>query len=176
MSKNAKDNLPHIRAQAPFTYNKPLGLKICGVNRKIGGPNPIIDIRGWGYLTGGGHGALGLSVEQAKAEQDALGDLVADLLNKHFEDKVLEAEMLQESCHDAPCDEQPMEPIPIKEAQRIAELYGYDQVMIYARKVGDDGREHMTTYGVNKAHCSAAAKIGNFLKFKIMGWTQETKN
>ena len=69
-----------------------------------------------------------------------------------------------------------MKRIPIKAAQRIAELYGYDQVMIYARKVGDDPAphgEHMTTYGVNKIHCDAMAKIGNFLKTKIMGWTNE---
>lgn len=68
-----------------------------------------------------------------------------------------------------------MKRIPIKAAQHIAELYGYDQVMIYARKVGDDPAphgEHMTTYGVNKIHCDAMAKIGNFLKTKIMGWTE----
>lgn len=67
-----------------------------------------------------------------------------------------------------------MKRIPIKAAQQIAELYGYDQVMIYARKVGDDPAphgEHMTTYGVNKVHCDAMARIGNFLKTKIMGWS-----
>ena len=66
-----------------------------------------------------------------------------------------------------------MKRIPIKAAQHIAETYGYDQVMIYARKVGDEPAphgEHMTTYGVNKAHCNAMAQIGNFLKTKIMGW------
>ncbi len=31
-----------------------------------------------------------------------------------------------------------MKRIPIKAAKQIAELYGYDQVMIYARKVGED--------------------------------------
>lgn len=68
-----------------------------------------------------------------------------------------------------------MKRIPIKAAQEIAEKYGYDQVMIYARKVGEYPNphgEHMTTYGVNKAHCDAMAKIGNFLKYKIMGWIQ----
>jgi hypothetical protein len=66
-----------------------------------------------------------------------------------------------------------MKPIPIKAAQEIAEKYGYDQVIVYARKVGanpDPHGEHMTTYGVDKEHCSCAAKIGNFLKYKIMGW------
>jgi hypothetical protein len=60
--------------------------------------------------------------------------------------------------------------IPITAAKRIAEEYGYDQVMIYARAVGEDGGEHMTTYGVTKAHCAAMAHIAKFLQTKIMGW------
>lgn len=66
-----------------------------------------------------------------------------------------------------------MKRIPITAAKRIANEYGYDQVMIYARKVGDEGGEHMTTYGVDKANCSAMAKIGDFLKYKVMGWVRE---
>lgn len=76
-----------------------------------------------------------------------------------------------------------MKRIPISAAERIAKEYGYDQVMIYARKVdrpagvGETakaeikGGEHMTTYGVTKAHCVAMAQIAEFLKTKIMGWT-----
>lgn len=67
----------------------------------------------------------------------------------------------------------PMRPIPISVAEWIAKEYTYDQVIVYARKVGDEGGEHMTTYGINKEHCGAAAKIGDFLKFKIMGWVKE---
>ena len=66
-----------------------------------------------------------------------------------------------------------MKRIPISAAQRIAKDYGYDQVIIYARVCHDSPEphgEHMTTYGRNKEHCVAAAKIGNFLKYKIMGW------
>jgi hypothetical protein len=66
-----------------------------------------------------------------------------------------------------------MKRIPITAAQRIAEQYGYDQVVIIARKVGEDSNphgEHVTTYGVDKANCDVAARIGNFLKYKIMGW------
>jgi hypothetical protein len=66
-----------------------------------------------------------------------------------------------------------VKPIPIAAAQRIAEQYGYDQVIIYGRKVGENPAphgEHMTTYGVDKAHCDVAARIGDFLKYKIMGW------
>lgn len=66
-----------------------------------------------------------------------------------------------------------MRRIPIAAAKRIAEEYGYDQVMIYARKVGDDpapNGEHMTTYGVTKAHCAAMTTIAEFIKTKILGW------
>lgn len=69
-----------------------------------------------------------------------------------------------------------MKRIPISAAKRIAQDYGYDQVIIYARKVGDDPEphgEHMTTYGVTKKHCSAAARIGDYLKHKIMGWVKD---
>lgn len=70
-----------------------------------------------------------------------------------------------------------MRPIPINAGKRIAERYGYDQVVIIARKVDapdHPGGEHVTTYGVNKAHCAVAARIGDFLKHKVMGWTKET--
>lgn len=69
-----------------------------------------------------------------------------------------------------------MKRIPIKAAQQIAEEYGYDQVIIYARKVGespDPHGEHLTTYGVNKTHCDVAARIGDYLKYKIFGWKKE---
>jgi len=68
-----------------------------------------------------------------------------------------------------------MKRIPISAAKAVAEKYGYDQVMIYARKVGEAPSpfgEHMTTYGVNKAHCSAMARIASFLQREIMGWTK----
>lgn len=60
--------------------------------------------------------------------------------------------------------------IPIKAAKSIAEQYGYDQIVIIGRKVGDSGREHCTTYGVDKENCDVAAQIGDFLKFKVMNW------
>jgi len=68
-----------------------------------------------------------------------------------------------------------MKEIPISAAKRIAKDFGYDQVIIFARKVGEPGSdcgEHLTTYGVDKIHCDVAAKIGDFLKHKIMGWTK----
>lgn len=72
-----------------------------------------------------------------------------------------------------------MKKIPIEAAEAIAKKYGYDQVLIYARKVGDSPDphgEHMTTYGINKAHCSAMARVGSYLQRKIMGWFDKEKS
>jgi hypothetical protein len=69
-----------------------------------------------------------------------------------------------------------MKPIPTSAAERIAKEFGYDQVVIIARKVGDapdPHGEHCTTYGIDKAHCAVAARIGDFLKFKVMGWVKD---
>ena len=63
-----------------------------------------------------------------------------------------------------------MKPIPINAARRIAHEHGYDQVIVIGRACGDDGGEHVTTYGRNRAHCEVAAQIGDFLKRKVMGW------
>jgi hypothetical protein len=69
--------------------------------------------------------------------------------------------------------ERPMHPIPIAAAEQIAKAYGYDQVIVIARRVGDKPYphgEHVTTYGVNPTHCNIAAKVGDYLKHHIMGW------
>ena len=68
-----------------------------------------------------------------------------------------------------------MRPIPVSAAKRIAKEFGYDQVVIVARKCGEAPAihgEHVTTYGVDKEHCSIAARIGDFFKFKLMGWPE----
>lgn len=64
-----------------------------------------------------------------------------------------------------------MSRIPISAAERVAKDYGYDQVVIYARKTGDGpgNGEWMTTYGVTREHCAIAARIGDTLK-RWMGW------
>lgn len=66
-----------------------------------------------------------------------------------------------------------MKPIPIAAAEMLAKQYGYDQVVIFARKVGeepDPHGKHLTTYGINKVHCAVAAQLGMYLKTKILGW------
>ena len=68
-----------------------------------------------------------------------------------------------------------MKRIPISAAERIAKEYGYDQVVIIARRVGEapePNGEHVTTYGVNAAHCASAAAQGRALK-RFMGWPDE---
>lgn len=47
------------------------GTIVC-TNAKIGGEAKLFDVRGWGYLTGGGHGALGLSYEEGAKVQDRM--------------------------------------------------------------------------------------------------------
>lgn len=47
------------------------GTIVC-TNAKIGGEAKLFDVRGWGYLTGGGHGALGLSQEDGAKVQDRM--------------------------------------------------------------------------------------------------------
>lgn len=48
-----------------------------------GGNRPVLEIRGWGYLTGGGHGALGLSGAAAREEQEAVCAYVVKAVNSH---------------------------------------------------------------------------------------------
>ncbi|MCG7520881.1 hypothetical protein [Ruegeria sp. Ofav3-42] len=63
-----------------------------------------------------------------------------------------------------------MPELPIKDARDIAEKRGWDQVIIVARKVGNDGYEHVVTYGKDKAHCEAAARAGMAIKHHLMRW------
>ena len=66
--------------------------------------------------------------------------------------------------------------IPIEAAKTVAEEYGFDQVVIIARKVGWKGGEHVTTYGVDTENCKAAAEIGEYLKYKVMKWDPEERS
>lgn len=72
-------------------------------------------------------------------------------------------------------EERVMLPIPIGAAKQISDRYGYDQVVIYARRVGDGGGEHMTTYGVNKEHCNIASRMARTLQ-EFMGWAPKKVN
>ncbi len=67
--------------------------------------------------------------------------------------------------------------IPIEAAKEIAEKYGYDQIVVIGRRVGEDPDprgEHVTTYGINKEHCAVAARIGDHLKHNVMKWPRGT--
>jgi len=66
----------------------------------------------------------------------------------------------------------PLLPIPIKAAEAIAKKYGYDQVVVLARRVGENplpSGEHITTYGIDATHCEVAATMGSTLK-RIAQW------
>lgn len=60
--------------------------------------------------------------------------------------------------------------IPVSDAAHIGKTRDFDQVVIIARKVGEDGNEHVTTWGRDRQHCDVARRIGDFLKFMVMGW------
>lgn len=65
-----------------------------------------------------------------------------------------------------------MKKIPLAAAKLIADRYGYDQVVIYARATSGDPSsqgEHMTTYGRTPCHCKVAAQMGAVLQ-NFMGW------
>ncbi|QDP65989.1 MAG: hypothetical protein GOVbin631_50 [Prokaryotic dsDNA virus sp.] len=62
--------------------------------------------------------------------------------------------------------------IPVSHAERVCKDNRLDQVIIIGRKVGENGYECLTTYGKNKENCKAAAIIGDFLKYKVMGWDE----
>jgi hypothetical protein len=75
------DQMPHFAAMAPFKF---FHGAIWGKCVKTGGAVRALDIRAWGYLTGGGHGALGIYPQEAALQQDAFGQMVADMLNDKF--------------------------------------------------------------------------------------------
>jgi hypothetical protein len=69
-----------------------------------------------------------------------------------------------------------MHPIPVSAAQAIADLYGYDQVVIVARRVGGPPQpngEHVTTYGVSNDHAATARIAGDYIKFEVMRWRKD---
>lgn len=62
--------------------------------------------------------------------------------------------------------------IPIAAAKRIAEEFGYDQIVIFARAHRNANTEHVTTYGKTVEDCDVAARMGNKLK-RFVGWPEE---
>lgn len=63
--------------QPPFSYSS-FGSMILDARG-----NRIVDMRGWGFLTGRGHAALGLPQDKAEAIQDRLGEQVALAINSY---------------------------------------------------------------------------------------------
>ena len=59
--------------------------------------------------------------------------------------------------------------IPIAAARRIAKDYGYDQVIVIGRLIGEDGKEHVTTYGKDEMHCDSAGAIGKWWRDLLEG-------
>lgn len=76
-----------------------------------------------------------------------------------------------------------MKPIPLSAARSIARKYGHHQVIVIGRTVDQPGEhahvpagtggDHVTTYGVDPAHCEVVARVGDYLKHKVMQWPRE---
>jgi hypothetical protein len=64
------------------------GLRIIARNVERG-PMPVADVRGWGYLTGKGHGALGLPFDEAEKIQTANARLLVAAPDMAHEGKFL---------------------------------------------------------------------------------------
>lgn len=80
----------------PYKADEFNGLSIWGTD-KDGDASRRLDVRGWGYLTGGGHGALGLSEHEAIDEQHRFARFVADALNMAESDLVFGLKLSLES-------------------------------------------------------------------------------
>lgn len=52
-----------------------------------GGMTHIVDVRGWGYLIGGGHGALDLPADVALETQHSWGRTIVAAVSAHFAEK-----------------------------------------------------------------------------------------
>lgn len=63
--------------------------------------------------------------------------------------------------------------IPIATAEKIGKEHAYDQVIVYARRVGAAGLEWVTTWGRDKTHCDAAARIGDAIGRKVVAPLEE---
>ena len=65
------------------------------------------------------------------------------------------------------------EPIPVAEAQGIAERFHYDQVIIVAWNA-ETGGTHITTYGTLQQYKKMAAQGGDYIA-KTLGLEQPTR-
>jgi hypothetical protein len=61
-----------------------------------------------------------------------------------------------------------MKAISISSAKRISEESGYPAIVVFGIDP-ETGKQHVTTYGKTKKHCSWCAELGNKLK-KALGW------
>lgn len=75
------------------------GLQIWADGQK-GGPTHVLDVRGWGYLTGRGHGALGLTEDEGIAAQRAVQAYVVASWNA-LPALINQIEGMRAACEDA---------------------------------------------------------------------------
>ncbi len=69
---------PSDAFKKPFRYEE-YGQHILDAENNI-----VLEVRGWGRLTGKGHGGLGLPPGVAEDTQNRFGERVAELLNENI--------------------------------------------------------------------------------------------
>ena len=62
--------------------------------------------------------------------------------------------------------------ISLEDMEALLERYGFDQIIVLARKLGEDGYENLGTHGTDMEHSNAAAAIGEHLRKEVMGWVE----
>lgn len=63
-----------------------------------------------------------------------------------------------------------MAEIPNSELKIFAEKHDLEQLIIIGRKTGANGKEVCSTWGSNFEHAQVAMDIGDYMKYKVMGW------
>ncbi len=63
-----------------------------------------------------------------------------------------------------------MQRIPISALRDIAVKYGWDQLVLVARKVGPGGEEQVVTYGEGREHSDVAARAGMAIRTHLLRW------
>ena len=66
----------------------------------------------------------------------------------------------------------PLPIIALAEMEALCTKYGFNQVIVLARKVGEHGYENLGTHGTDMEHSNAAAAIGEHLRKDVLGWTE----
>lgn len=164
LSEPVADGGPVIR-QA--TYDSPLGGFFCAATG-----TRLEDVELWAHRPGTGPRVESDHVSMLTEMLESYGDEPGTF---SAERAALETAISVLSTVDRFGASVPMHDIPVEAARAIADRFGYDQVIVVARRVDEEpapSGEHVTTYGRGLVHAAVAARVGHFLRHRLMGWPE----